>query len=76
MPSEATCSFYKYPQDVVRVGRHVYVVYMNVTKEEDSEVAGVVKYKLKIDGVSVETTPAQSDAEWKWNLIEQFSDSV
>ena len=63
MPSEATCSFYKYPHDVVRVGRHVYVVYMNVTKEEDSEVAGVVKYKLKIDGVSVETTPAQSDAE-------------
>jgi len=63
MPSEATCSFYKYPHDVVRVGRHVYVVYMNVTKEEGSEVAGVVKYKLKIDGVSVETTPAQSDAE-------------
>ena len=47
MPSEATCSFYKYPQDVVRVGRHVYVVYMNVTKEEGSEVAGVVKYKVK-----------------------------
>jgi len=61
MPSEASCN-YKFPQDVTRVGRHVYVVYMNISKSEQ-EVAGVVKYKLKIDGVSVETTPAQSDAE-------------
>ena len=47
---------------MLRVGKHVMVVYAGSDDIKECEPA-VVRYKLKIDGVSVQTTPAQSDIE-------------
>jgi len=51
---------YKHPQDILRIGRHVYVVYTGTTDSKDSEGV-VIKYKLKVDGSSLDSTPYHSD---------------
>ena len=50
---------FRSPLGITRVGKLVYVVYNGNHEVEDGEAA-VAKYKLKIDGVSENSTPNQS----------------
>ena len=58
---------FRCPLGITRVGKLVYVVYNGNHEAEDGEAA-VVKYKLKVEGVSEDSTPNQSlvmDLAWK-----------